>query len=227
MFNKLVGDEALLLARVHPRAARHFRATTGSRPAMLNRSKVHRGRTMRCEAARTTRAILMAGFLAGSVCMSTTLAQLTQEKGNPTATPSAAASSTLTSSATRKGSRYRPVELPPRAIDHYQLIWGVDSFKVKSAESGQMIRFSYRVVNAEKAKAVNDKKANPYLLDEKAHVKLVVPTMEKVGQLRQSSTPETGRLYWMVFSNKGGFVKPGDLVSVVIGKFRVDGLVVE
>jgi hypothetical protein len=51
--------------------------------------------------------------------------------------------------------------------------------------------------------------------------------MEKVGQLRQSSTPEEGKSYWMVFSNKGEVVKRGDHVSVEIGKFRVDGLVVQ
>jgi len=75
----------------------------------------------------------------------------------------------------------------------YQIMWGVDSLGVKSVESGQMIRFSYRVIDVEKAKGLNDKKANPFLIDEKARVKLVVPTMEKVGQLRQSSTPEAGK----------------------------------
>jgi len=109
----------------------------------------------------------------------------------------------------------------------YQMMWGVDSLGVKSVESGQMIRFSYRVIDVEKAKGLNDKKANPFLIDEKARVKLVVPTMEKVGQLRQSSTPEAGKSYWMVFSNKGNFVKRGNRVSVEIGRFRVDGLVVQ
>jgi hypothetical protein len=74
---------------------------------------------------------------------------------------------------------------------------------------------------------LNDKKSDPFLLDATARVKLIVPTMEKIGQLRQSSTPEVGKTYWMVFSNKGGHVKQGDRVSVIIGKFRVDDLVVE
>ena len=90
-----------------------------------------------------------------------------------------------------------------------------------------MIRFSYRVLDEEKAKAVTDKKFEPYLLDERAHVKLVVPTLEKVGQLRQTGTLENGKTYWMVFSNKEQFVKVGDRVSIVIGNFRIDGLVVE
>jgi hypothetical protein len=103
----------------------------------------------------------------------------------------------------------------------------VDSFSAKTVEAGQMIRFSYRVVDAQKATALNDKKAAPVLIDPGAHVQLVVPSMEKVGQLRQSSAPETGRTYWMVFSNKGRFVKHGDHVSVVIGRFHADGLVVD
>jgi hypothetical protein len=74
---------------------------------------------------------------------------------------------------------------------------------------------------------LNDKKQAPYLTDERAGVKLVVPQMEKVGQLRQSSTPEAGKSYWMAFSNKGRLVKRGDRVQVVIGNFRAIGLLVQ
>jgi len=64
-------------------------------------------------------------------------------------------------------------------------------------------------------------------VDERARVRLVVPNMDRIGNLRQSSPPEVGKVYWMVFSNKEKFVKPGDRVSVVIGKFRADGLLVQ
>jgi hypothetical protein len=74
---------------------------------------------------------------------------------------------------------------------------------------------------------LNDKKLEPSLIDPKAGVKLVVPSLEKVGQLRQSSTPQAGRSYWMAFSNKGRLVKRGDRVDVVIGQFRAQGLVVD
>lgn len=127
----------------------------------------------------------------------------------------------------RKVSPYRSAATSASAKGIYELKWGADSFQAKLAESGQVVRFSYRVTDPQKARQLNDKKAEPYLLDQRARVKLVVPTMEKVGQLRQSSPPEAGKAYWMVFSNKGGLVKRGDRVSVVIGKFRVDELVVE
>jgi hypothetical protein len=110
---------------------------------------------------------------------------------------------------------------------HYGMVWGVDSLAVKWTESGEVIRFTYRVLDAAKAKPLNDKKSEPALIDPQAGVKLSVPALEKVGQLRQTGTPEAGTSYWMAFSNRGRMVKRGDHVNVVIGQFRADGLVVD
>jgi hypothetical protein len=122
---------------------------------------------------------------------------------------------------------YQPNRFAGRAGKYYELVWGVDSLAVKWTESGEVIRFTYRVLDADKAKTLNNKKVEPSLIDPQAGVKLVVPSMEKVGQLRQSSTPQAGKSYWMAFSNKGRLVKRGDRVNVVIGQFRADGLVVD
>lgn len=162
--------------------------------------------------------MLVSAWLSLSFLLAPAFAQSTQ--GNPseratTATPSAPAST-----------MYRP-SVPRRAQEYYQALWGVDSLSVRSVESGELIRFNYRVVDPVKAETLSDKKSEPYLFDERVRVKLVVPSMEKVGQLRQSSTPEAGKIYWMAFSNKGGLVKRGDQVTVVIGKFRAIGLTVE
>ena len=129
--------------------------------------------------------------------------------------------------AAKAPSRYRPDRFAGRAGKYYELVWGVDSLGLKTVESGEIIRFTYRILDAEKAKALNDKKSEPFLIDPRAQVKLVVPSMEKVGQLRQSSTPEAGKSYWMAFSNKGRLVKRGDRVNLVIGQFRAEGLVVD
>ena len=110
---------------------------------------------------------------------------------------------------------------------YYEGFWGVDSLSVKAVESGEIIRFSYRVLDEDKAQALNNKKADPALICPEKRVKLIVPTMEKVGQLRQSSTPEAGKSYWMAFSNAGRVIKRGDRVNVVIGNFRAEDLVVE
>ena len=110
---------------------------------------------------------------------------------------------------------------------YYEGVWGVGELRVKVAESGQIIRFNYRVLDPQKAAALNDKKSEPELLDAQAGVKLVVPQMEKVGKLRQSSTPKTDMTYWMAFSNPTLAVKRGHRVDVVIGSFRANNLVVE
>jgi hypothetical protein len=123
--------------------------------------------------------------------------------------------------------RYLTKQAPNRAQQYYALIWGVDSLTVKSVESGELIKFTYRVIDPEKAKVLNDKRNEPSLADPRAGVKLVVPSLEKVGQLRQSSTPEPGKVYWMAFSNKGRLVKPGHFVDVAIGSFRANGLIVQ
>ena len=113
------------------------------------------------------------------------------------------------------------------ATMYYESVWGVDSLRVKLAESGELVRFDYRVLDPEKAAALNDKKAEPELYDAEAAVKLEIPQMEKVGKLRQSSTPKAGMTYWMAFSNPTRVVKRGHRVDVVIGSFRASNLVVE
>jgi len=122
---------------------------------------------------------------------------------------------------------YRPDRFAGRAGKYYALVWGVDSLSLKYAESGEIIRFSYRILDPSKARTLNDKKLEPSLIDPAAGVKLVIPSLEKVGQLRQSSTPEAGKSYWMAFSNKGRLVKRGHRVDVVIGSFRAQGLEVD
>ena len=117
--------------------------------------------------------------------------------------------------------------LSGRAEMYYQGAWGVGELRVKAAESGQLIRFNYRVLDPAKAAALNDKKMEPELYDAQARVKLSVPQMEKIGKLRQESTPKAGMTYWMAFSNPTLAVKRGHRVDVVIGSFRATNLVVE
>lgn len=109
----------------------------------------------------------------------------------------------------------------------FKRIWGVDVEGVKVVSSGYMLAFRYRVLDVEKAKPLNEKKTRPYLIDEETGIRLSVPAMEKVGELRQSVTPKTGKSYFIIFGNPGKVVKPGSRVSVVIGNFQVDGLVAE
>lgn len=150
----------------------------------------------------------------------TSAATLAQTKSQPSAQGSSRANS-----APRP--HYQPDRFAGRAGRYYSLLWGVEDLTVKWAEQGEIVRFSYRVLDPAKAKTLNDKALEPSLIDPQAGVKLVVPALEQVGILRQSSTPIEGKVYWMAFSNSGRRVKRGDRVTIQIGAFSAVGLVVD
>jgi len=172
--------------------------------------------------------ILAAGILFCNVLLLPVLAQSTSPAP---ATAAGAASSPPTHAAApavaTPPTRYQPNRFAGRAARYYALFWGIDSPSVKAVEAGELIRFTYHVLDPERSKAINDKKNDAYLIFPDAKIRLSVPSLEKVGQLRQSSAPEAGKTYWMAFSNPGRRVKRGDRVNVVIGLFHAEGLVVE
>jgi hypothetical protein len=51
--------------------------------------------------------------------------------------------------------------------------------------------------------------------------------MENVGELRQAAVPEAGRTYFIIFGNANKIVQRGAKVSVEIGSFVADELIVE
>jgi hypothetical protein len=167
--------------------------------------------------------MLLAGVFAVGILVSTAPAQ----SAPPSQSAAPARSSTLAGQPAPVWQGSRINRLSQRAEMYYQGAWGVDELHVKVAESGQIIRFNYRVLDPQKATVLNNKKAEPELDDAQARVKLSVPELEKVGKLRQSSTPKAGMTYWMAFSNPTLAVKRGHKVDVVIGSFRATNLVVE
>jgi hypothetical protein len=168
--------------------------------------------------------MLLAGLLAGILCASPALGQVDDTKGTGGEAPAA---KTGRGAGPHRTSPYRPVKMTERAKLFYSSAWGVDRLKVSSTASGNLIRFSYRVVDPGPAKALAEKSATPYLVGQRSRAVLQIPVMEKVGPLRQSGSARAGQEYWMTFSNKGQPVKPGDRVNVLIGAFRAEGLVVE
>ena len=163
---------------------------------------------------KTVAAMLLGGLLAGGIAPS----PLTAQSATPAAKPAAASTPY----------RNQPPRIANREAAILEAVWGIAEPSVKAVESGVILRFSYRVIDPEKAKPLNDKKIEPFLESPEKGVRLVVPTLEKVGQLRQAPQKiDAGKSYWMAFSNSGRPIKPGDHVDVVIGNFHARGLVVE
>ncbi len=110
---------------------------------------------------------------------------------------------------------------------YYKRNWGVDVIGVHRVSSGYMLTLRYRVLDAERAKPLHNKALKPYLIDQTTGNRLAVPTMENIGELRESPTPEVNRVYFIMFGNPGKLVQPGSRVSVVIGDFRLNDIVVD
>ena len=105
--------------------------------------------------------------------------------------------------------------------------WGIEVQYVRQTAAGYMLEFRYKVLDAVKAKALFERQTKPVLTHDKTRAKLIVPTPAKTGALRNSNPPLAGHTYWMFFANPGKLVQSGDIVSIEIGEFMADKLVVQ
>ena len=105
--------------------------------------------------------------------------------------------------------------------------WGIEITALRMTAYNHMVDFRFRVLDAKKADSLFVRQTKPYLLDQKTGKVLAVPNTAKIGPLRNSNTPQEGRIYWMFFGNHTGLVQAGNKVTVVIGEFKVENLVVE
>ncbi len=129
------------------------------------------------------------------------------------------------------GQSTRPAVTEARAISGPKDIaenWGIEIVGIKLSAAGYVLDFRYRVLDPEKARPILERKAIRYLVDQDTGAKMLVPSSPKTGPMRQTTLkPEVGRVYFIVFSNPRGLVKAGEKVTVVIGDFRAQDLVVK
>jgi len=111
---------------------------------------------------------------------------------------------------------------------HLEEKWGVEIQGVRLAAADYMLDFRYRVLDADKAAPILDRQIKPHVIVERTGHKLQVPISSKLGPLRQSQThPQAGRNYYAFFANPGRHVQRGDLLTVVVGDFTVEHLMVQ
>ena len=89
----------------------------------------------------------------------TTAAPATAAKAAPKPAPAPAQARAPARAASESARTSLAKHVPMQAQRYYEGVWGVDSLTVKYTESGEMIRFSYRVLDAGKAAALNAKDA--------------------------------------------------------------------
>ena len=106
--------------------------------------------------------------------------------------------------------------------------FGIDITSLRTSAGGRMVDFRYKVLDPEKAATLAKRENKPYLIDQATGTRLLVPSTPKVGPLRQTAQKlAAGKIYFALFSNRAGVVKPGSKVTIVIGDFRAENLTVE
>src|SRR5260370_31198189 len=78
-----------------------------------------------------------------------------------------------------KTSPYQGMKMSEKAREYDPAAWGVDLLRATYTSSGNLVRFSYRVVEPKLAKPLGDHEATPYLYAPRPHAMLQIPTMEK------------------------------------------------
>jgi hypothetical protein len=105
--------------------------------------------------------------------------------------------------------------------------WGVKVLQIRLSAEGYMLDFRYRVLDPGKAEPLFDRNKQPYLIDQATGAKFLVPESPKVGAMRSTRPPKQDKNYFILFANPGRYVKQGNKVTVVIGDFRAENLIVE
>lgn len=118
-----------------------------------------------------------------------------------------------------------PSALP---LSAQEIQWGIRLQGIRLSAAGNLLDFRYRILDVDKAQPLMDQKSQPYLVDQITGSRMSVPTTPTVGSLRQSSIkPLINRTYFVLFANPGKKIKTGDKVTVAIGQFRVEDIIVE
>jgi hypothetical protein len=108
-------------------------------------------------------------------------------------------------------------------------IWGVELLGMRLTAAGMMLDFRFKVLDAQKALPLFDHRIKPHIVAERSNIKLPVPMAAKVGAFRPTNRGKNikaDRIYYMIFGNPDRHVKVGEMVTVVIGDFKVEHLMV-
>lgn len=105
--------------------------------------------------------------------------------------------------------------------------WGIKIIGLRQSANGYMLDFRYRVLDPEKAAPLFDRKTKPHLIDQATGAQFIVPEPPKVGALRNTRKPVANKNYFVMFANPGNYIKKGSKVTVVIGDFKAENLIVE
>jgi hypothetical protein len=105
--------------------------------------------------------------------------------------------------------------------------WGIKLLHLRLTAGGHLLDLRYKVIDPAKAGEILKKKSKAYLTDQKTGKTVTVP-ITKAGPMRQTTlNPQANRIYFTLFTNSGGLLKEGSKVTVTMGEFKMENVVVE
>ena len=105
---------------------------------------------------------------------------------------------------------------------------GIKVVRIGHAVNGMMLDLRFRITDFERAREVLTQNTPLSIVDQATGRVLSVAEAGTVGKLRNvPQHDDSGKVYWMFFVNAGGVVKPGSMVTLVIGNVQVRDIRVE
>ena len=128
-----------------------------------------------------------------------------------------------------KPAPFATVNISPEEIKQLADKWGVELLGMRLTTAGYMMDFRFRVLDVDKALPLFDHRIKPHIVADRSNIKLPVPMSTKVGAFRPTNRGKNikaDKTYYMIFGNPDRHVKVGETVTVVIGDFKVEHLMV-
>jgi hypothetical protein len=105
--------------------------------------------------------------------------------------------------------------------------WGVKLQGIQLSAAGHMLDFRFWVTDTTKAAPLLDKRNKATAIIEDTGAKLEVPNVPRIGSLRQTSKQvKQGMRFTILFANPGKMVAAGQKLTVHIGDFSVEHIIV-
>jgi hypothetical protein len=105
--------------------------------------------------------------------------------------------------------------------------WGIRDIVIRLSANKAIVDVRYRITDGRKAEPFFDAKNQLKLVHQPTGRELPIAT-SKFGKLRQTpANPGAHRVYFALFSNRGGQVQSKDCVTLIMGDVRIENLEVE
>lgn len=99
---------------------------------------------------------------------------------------------------------------------------GVRVLRVAVTAGGGILDLRYQVIDPDKAVAIHDEENPPTIVDEKSGETFDVPWMAHANR----RTLKAGVTYYELILNRGGLIRPGSKVTVILAGFRLEHVTV-